>query len=103
MTKTIWLITLIICFNSLFVFSQKCSGEGEIWMECGCYQNCDNWGKQCTYPCAPGCYCQSQYARLEGYGGNNNPCIPIECCPIETCVTNCDKNIEKCELYLSQL
>lgn len=102
MTKTILLITLIICSNSWIAFSQKCFGLGEIWMDCGCNKNCDNWEMECKEKCSPGCYCQSQHARIEGHGGND-PCIPVECCPIETCVKDCEENYEKCEAYLSQL
>lgn len=104
MCKTILLITLIICFNSWFALSQKCSGKGEIWIECGCNKNCDNWEKECE-SCSPGCYCQYEYARLEGLVGHigKDPCVPIECCPIKNCVKQCDQNIGKCERYLSQL
>lgn len=102
MTKTILFVTLIICSYSCIAFSQKCFGIGEIWMECGCNKDCDNWEKECEHPCSPGCYCQSQYVRLEGLGGYD-PCIPVECCPIETCTKGCEQNIEKCEAYLSQL
>lgn len=103
MNKTILLITLIICINSCFSFSQKCFGKGEIWMNCGCNKNCDNWDKECEDECSPGCYCQSEYTRLEGFIVGKDPCVPIECCPIKNCIKQCDQNIGRCERYLSQL
>lgn len=102
MSKTILLITLLICLNSWLAVSQKCNGKGEIWMECGCNKNCDNWEQDCEEDCSPGCYCKSEYTRIGGDVGKN-PCVPTECCPIKNCIKQCDQNIGKCERYLSQL
>lgn len=101
MSKLIVLVVLVVvistvCSGHSGKYEKKCPGKGEIWKDCGCNKDCNNWTEECN-SCKPGCFCESEYTRIRGI------CAPAVCCPQKNCRKHCDQYFGMCERYMGDI
>uniref|UniRef100_A0A1B0D4C2 EGF-like domain-containing protein n=1 Tax=Phlebotomus papatasi TaxID=29031 RepID=A0A1B0D4C2_PHLPP len=80
-----------VCVQKSYCPPPKCQGPNEIYIPCGksCYEDCSKTPKDCSYEtCTSGCYCKTNYKRINGECVLKEYCPPPEC-PVHEVYSSC--------------